>query len=253
MKYAKTLLRLKNERELNLSRLPKTFLQELLDEELVEVRSISASRKKVRVTKAFDEYYNNLEQILSATTRAKLTQANSDTKRKKISPQDGLYIAGNVVVGGIDLALLQEGALFLKELPKIEQDILIIGVENFENLIYYKEQLYLFKRKKVLFVFRNKKMLEFLSKVTNEIIYFGDFDLAGISIYLNEVKKRAPKAKFFIPKNINKVIKEKGSSKLYEKQINKYKNLTSSDSEMQILIETITQNQKALEQEFFIQ
>jgi hypothetical protein len=164
MRYAKLLLRLKNEGELNFSAIPKKLLQELLDEELVQIKTLSPSKKKVQITPAFHSYYATLEQQLKATTRAELAKANSDTKRKKISPQDGLYIAGDVVVNGIDLSLLENGALFLKEIPDIAQDILIVGVENFENLIYYREQLSLFRQKRVLFVFRNSKMLEFLAR-----------------------------------------------------------------------------------------
>jgi hypothetical protein len=252
MRYAKILLRLKNEGELNYSIIPKKLLQELLDEELVNIKTLSASKKKVQTTPAFHSYYATLEQQLKATTRAELAQANSNTKQKKISPQDGLYIAGDVVVNKIDLSLLDNGALFLKEIPNIAEDILIIGVENFENLIYYKQQLYLFRQKRVLFVFRNQKMLEFIANIKNKIIYFGDFDLAGVAIYLNEIKKNAPNTEFFLPKNIEFLIKKNGRRELYIKQIQKYKNLTT-DTKIQKLIDIIKDNQKVLEQEFFIQ
>ena len=252
MRYAKLLLRLKNEGELNFSAIPKKLLQELLDEELVQIKTLSPSKKKVQITPAFHSYYATLEQQLKATTRAELAKANSDTKRKKISPQDGLYIAGDVVVNEIDLSLLEKGALFLKEIPDIAQDILIVGVENFENLIYYREQLSLFRQKRVLFVFRNSKMLEFLARRKNPIIYFGDFDLAGVAIYLNEVKKSAPNAEFFLPKNIESLIKERGTRAFYTTQLKQYKNLTTTDKRLQNLIDTIHKYQKTLEQEFFI-
>ena len=58
--------------------------------------------------------------------------------------------------------------------------------------------------------------------------------------------------KFFLPKEIKNYITEYGSKKLYEKQINKYKNLTSNIKEIEELIDFINTKQQALEQEFFI-
>lgn len=252
MRYIKTLLKLKEQRVLNYSNVPKKLLQELLDEELVKIQSSSASRRKVSVTLAFDSYYKNLEKIELAQTRAALIEAKTDTKKKKVSPQDGLYLCGNIFINGIDLNLFDESSLFIKNIPKIEKDVLVIGVENFENLIYAKKQFYLFRERKIIFVFRNKKMLEFLESLENKIIYFGDFDLAGIFIYENEILKRAKKAEFFLPKNLEYYIEEYGSKELFEKQINKYKNLKVKDEKLQALINFINEKQKVLEQEFFI-
>ena len=252
MKYIKTIQRLKKDKEVNYSIVPKKLLRHLLSEELISVKHISASKKKVIVNNSFFIYYANVDDIDKASTRAELTKAKTDSKIKRIKPQDGLYIAGNCMVNNINLSLFVKSAMFLKELPEIDDDILVIGVENFENLIYAKEQFYLFEDKKILFVFRNKKMLEFFQNLNNNIIYFGDFDLAGISIYINEILPRNKTIKFFLPKEIKNYITEYGSKKLYEKQINKYKNLTSNIKEIEELIDFINAKQQALEQEFFI-
>jgi len=254
MRYIKTLQRLQEERSLNYSSIPKKLLQELLDEELVKVEYISASRRKVIATSLFDNHYDNLEQIASAQSRAELTKAKVNTKKKKISPQEGLYLNGNIIIDGIDLSCLQKSALFVKDLPKIEEDVTIVCVENFENLVYAKEQFYLFKdTKRILFVFRNKKALEFIEKIENNIIYFGDFDIGGIFTYKNEILKRARDAEFFLPENLEYFLKEYGDKELFEKQINKYKNLQIEDRKLQELMDFINKEQKVLEQEFFIQ
>jgi len=252
MRYIKTLLKLKKERTLNYSSIPKKLLQDLLEEELIQIESSSSSRRKVSVNSAFDIYYKDLEKIQTAQTRAELILAKTDTKNKKISPQDGLYLCGNIFINNIDLNLFEDSALFIKSIPKIENDVLVVGVENFENLIYAKKQFYLFEEVNILFVFRNKKMLEFLETLENRIIYFGDFDLAGIFIYLNEILKRAKYAKFFLPQNLEYYIDEYGSKELFQKQINKYKNLITKDRKLQNLIEFINKKHKVLEQEFFI-
>jgi len=51
MRYLKTLLKLKQNRELNYSSIPKTLLEELLSEGLVEV--VGLRRKKVVVNQYF--------------------------------------------------------------------------------------------------------------------------------------------------------------------------------------------------------
>ena len=252
MRYIKTLLKLKTSRELNYSSVSQKLLKELLDEELVSIKRSTGIRRKVYVTEAFDAYYDTLEKIDVAQTRAELIQAKTDTKRKKISPQDGLYLSGNIILNGINLHSFEESALFMKHCPTIESDVLVIGVENFENLIYAKTQFRLFEAKKLLFVFRNKKMLEFIKNLQNRIIYFGDFDLAGISIYKNEIQPRAKNVEFFLPQNVDYFIEKYGSKKLFEHQINKYKNLTVEDEKLQALIVFIDAKQKVLEQEFFI-
>ncbi len=252
MRYIKTLQKLRDSGELNFSALPKALLKELLDEDLVYVKSISANRKKVKIKEQFLEYYLKLDEIQNATCRAELILANSDTKKKKISPQDGLYIAGRCKVDGRYFSSPSKSSLFLKELPMLDKSTLVVGVENFENLIYFENQLKFFTKEDILFVYRNKKMLELFEKIDNKIIYFGDFDLCGIVIYLNEILPRNKNIEFFIPDDIEKQIRDFGSRELYIKQLERCKNLSSSNAKIQKLISTIHRYQKALEQEFFI-
>jgi len=91
-----------------------------------------------------------------------------------------------------------------------------------------------------------------LKTFENRLIYFGDFDLAGIGIYLNEIKVRNNNIELFIPKDIEELLNKFGSSKLYKKHYSKYKNLKSSDKTIQNLIDTIHKEQKSLEQEWFL-
>lgn len=252
MTHLNTLLKLKQSGELNYSQIPNALLKKLSEESLIEIKTLSAKRKKVVAKEQFYKVYENIEDIQKATNRAELTKVKSDTKAKKISPQDGLYINGVCEIDGVKLPLFSNSAIFLKELPKLSKNILVVVVENFENLIYFEKQLKYFQDDKILFIYRNSAMLRFIRNLENKIIYFGDFDLAGISIYQNEVLPKNKNIKLFIPTNIEKLIDEFGSTKLYKKQYEKYKNLKSNSKDTQKLITIIHKNQKSLEQEFFI-
>jgi len=249
MKYLKTLLKLKENRELNYSSVPVGLLQELLTEGLVTV--VGSKRKKVIANQYFDKVYSDIESIDKATSRKELAKLK-DTKHKKIAPQDGLYINGRCKLGSVCLPIAKDSALFIKDIPLLAKETLIVVVENFENLLYCNTTLKLFRTDDILFVYRNKKMLELISIVENEIIYFGDFDLAGVAIYLNEIVPRNSCIKLFIPKNIEKLLYENGSSKLYRKHFSKYKELQTDIKEVQNFIDTIHKMQKSLEQEYFI-
>lgn len=245
MKYLKTLLKLKQNKELNYSQIPKKLLQQLKDEGLIKI--IGTSKKKVIINEYFNQVYKDLEKIDSANSRSELSKI-SDTKTKQISPMKGFYINGVCKLDGIDLPIINESVLFVKKLPKIDKNIVIIVVENFENMLKPLN----FFNKEFLYIYRNKALLDVLERIENEIFYFGDFDLAGVNIYLNELLKRNKNIKLFIPNNLEKLLTKFGSSILYKKQFNKYKNLKSDIKEVQNLINLIHLTQKTLEQEWFI-
>ena len=253
MRHFQILQKLYEEGSLSYSKIPQKLREELIEEDLIFIEFLSASRRKIVAKEGFFEYFKKVEKVKKAQSRADLAKEGIDTKQKHIAPQDGLYIAGSGIINGIDLSLIEEGALFLKTIPQLDPDALVVGVENFENLIEHKKQCCLFGQdQSYYFVFRNKKMMELLSKVNNEVVYFGDFDLAGIAIYETSIYVANPKAEFFIPENIEQILRDFGSSKLYSNQINRYKNLKSSNVKIQNLIDLIHKYQKGLEQEFFI-
>jgi len=251
VKYLKTLQLLQSKKEVNFSSVPIKLCQKLLDEGLIQVKVISANKKKIIITNEFNKVYKNLNEIEKATTRANLIRLDQHTKIKKISPQAGLYVNGNCKFGDVTLPICQNSVLFLKDIPTIPKDILVICVENFENIVYAEKQFKYFALTNILFVYRNRSMLKFIENLENEIIYFGDFDLAGIFIYQTEILPKNKNISFFIPSNIEECIIKFGSKKLYEKQLNKYK-VSSSNSDISKLINIINNEQKSLEQEYFI-
>ena len=246
MQYLKTLLKLKQNKELNYSQIPKKLLQTLKEEGLINI--IGTSKKKVVINEYFNIVYKDIEKISSANSRSELSKI-SNSELKQISPMSGFFVNGICKLDNIILPIASKSALFLKKLPKIEQNITVVVVENFENML---SPTNIFDKKDILFIYRNKALLDILQDLDNEIFYFGDFDLAGVSIYLNELLVRNKNIKLFIPKDIKMLLDKFGSHKLYKKQFAKYKNLKSDIKEVQDLIDTLHSTQKSLEQEWFI-
>jgi len=138
------------------------------------------------------------------------------------------------------------------------ENITIVGIENAENFRWIAKQQYLFEDIQPLFVSRypqnqSKDLIKWLQTIPNNYLHFGDFDFAGIGIYLNEYKKHlSEKAYFFVPNDIEKRLRLNGNSKLYDKQKMSFKEEVLSEEPLRKLIQIIHQYKKGLEQEIFI-
>ena len=138
---------------------------------------------------------------------------------------------------------------------------LIIGIENTENFLRIREQKNLFKdclkkdESEILFVSRyafSSDMMNWLALVPNRYVHFGDFDLAGIAIFLNQFKPYVgEKGSFLIPSDIESRIKQ-GSRKRYDDQHQKYSKLTTSDPTITHLISLIHKYRRSYDQEGYI-
>ncbi len=139
----------------------------------------------------------------------------------------------------------------------LQADITIVGIENPENFRYIDKQKYLFSNIKPLFVSRypqnqSKDLIKWLQSIPNSYLHFGDFDFAGIGIYQNEFKKHlANKATFFVPQNIDELIKEFGNTKRYDEQKINFGITSIQEKNLLQLISTIHKYKKGLDQEIF--
>ena len=90
-----------------------------------------------------------------------------------------------------------------------------------------------------------------LESLTNRLLYFGDFDLAGIRIYETEFKRRlANKISFIVPKDIESRIRQSGNPDLYSKQVNEgLSKIKSESEELTDLLSIIHRLQSSFEQE----
>lgn len=141
----------------------------------------------------------------------------------------------------------------------IPEDVVVIGMENAENFRHVSRQRHLFaKYEKVLFVSRypqeqSKDLLTWLSSIPNRYIHFGDFDLAGIHIFLSEYYPLlGGKSSFFIPEDIEERL-SKGSLKRYNAQYGRFHDLHSEIPELQSLIDLIHRYHRGYDQEGYIE
>ena len=90
-----------------------------------------------------------------------------------------------------------------------------------------------------------------LESLPNRILYFGDYDLAGVRIYESEFKRRLrEKISFVIPEDLEDRIRKQGNPSLYAKQVNEgFSGLTSPSGELTGLIDLLHRLQSSYEQE----
>lgn len=204
-----------------------------------------------------DTYINEI--FDNTPSRDTIQKWHNSSKAKDSQSLKGLYVSS---LSEVDIKLNDELVtiipsnglgyfLFHTEKIEIFEDTIIVGIENYQVIWFAKKYKEFFENENILFVVRNTFMLEWIKSLNNEYIHFGDYDLAGIKIYLNEILprlKRSKKHSMFIPKNIECMIEKHGDHELYEKQ-KQYEDLHSSDEEINGLIKTIRTYKKSLEQE----
>ncbi|WP_291528226.1 DUF7281 domain-containing protein [Bacteroides sp. UBA939] len=161
----------------------------------------------------------------------------------------------------------QEGSfLFVAEWEKfiIPEDVVVIGIENMENFrmirkqrVFFEEYLQVHKlSNRVLFVSRypqSTDLRRWLCAIPNHYLYFGDFDLAGINIFLFEFQQYLGKERssYLIPDDVGFRLKS-GSRKRYDEQYCRFKDIKSDVCELQQLIDLICHERRAYDQEGYM-
>lgn len=141
----------------------------------------------------------------------------------------------------------------------IPSDVIVIGIENMENFRLIRRQQAFFNDTigpyRLLFVSRypqSTDLRSWLQTIPNRYIHFGDFDLAGIHIFLSEFHAYLPeRSSHLIPSDIEQRLAE-GSTKRYDDQYQRFNNINTSIPELQQLIETIHKYHRCYDQEGFI-
>ena len=142
----------------------------------------------------------------------------------------------------------------------IPDDVTVVNIENMENFRLIRRQQPLFASalagKRLLFVSRypqSSDLRTWLQTIPNQYVHFGDFDLAGIHIFLTEFQKHlGARASFLIPQDIEQHIKH-GSAERYNDQYPKYCHLTSNIQPLQQLIDTLHKYHRCYDQEGYIE
>ena len=156
----------------------------------------------------------------------------------------------------------QEGSfIFISDWQSfsIPQDVVVVGIENMENFRLIRQQQTLFERTigpvHLLFVSRypqSSDLRSWLQTIPNRYVHFGDFDLAGISIFLTEFHAYlGERSSFFIPSDIEQRLPN-GSLERYNAQYLKFKNIRTNIHYLQHLIDTINNYHRCYDQEGYI-
>ena len=261
------------------SKLSNKLLEELLAEGLLLVNS-HGSRKSYRArdTEALkrflidkDEAYRILDVDVS-DTRASMAKETGNSKLIMLRSCPGFLINSYeniecLLNGKPFLVNPQEGSfIFISDWEQfsIPEDVVVIGVENMENFRMIRKQRVFFEKylithglsKKVIFVSRypqSTDLRKWLCTTPNHYLHFGDFDLAGINIFLSEFQQFIGKERssYLIPNDVESRLKS-GSRKRYDEQYCRYKDIKSDICELQQLIDIINRERKAYDQEGYI-
>jgi len=137
---------------------------------------------------------------------------------------------------------------------EIPSDALVVGVENPECFTKAGRLLHLFPAQELVFVLRygSNNLLQWLESIENPYLHFGDFDPAGIAIYLDQylTRLRESRCQFLVPPNIKKLLEQKGSAALFDQQQNLWPPKQCIQQEtLRQLIHAIASTGRGLEQE----
>jgi len=210
----------------------------------------------------------NYVEVLSqeGVTRADLIQVAANSKVKKVRTFTGFlvncYEPVAVTLNGKSIEINPPIGTFqfIHDTKHFipYPDVTIVGVENSENFSYIRKQKLFFENIHPLFICRypqnqSKDLMRWLQNIPNPYLHYGDFDFAGIGIYLNEYKRYlGSRSTFFVPDNIETLIKKWGNRTLYDNQKINCNTELINEPKIHDLIGLIHKHKKGLEQEILI-
>lgn len=274
------LIRLRNGESIPASQLRGEWVDELVhDGAIVSIshgsRRILFAPKSgafIQALSAIDERLSDLDLMRDTilndeVTRSGLSSSTGNSKLIAVRSCPGFpvntYEPIQCMLNGLRITIAPEEGSFLFitnwqsfEIPK---DVVVVGIENMENFRLIRQQRALFERTigpaRLLFVSRypqSSDLRSWLQTIPNHYIHFGDFDLAGIHIFLSEFQIfLGERSSFFIPENIEQKLVN-GSSERYNAQYLKFKYLTTDIPVLQHLIDTINMYHRCYDQEGYI-
>ena len=274
------LIRLRNGESMPASQLRGEWVSELESDGVI-VSTSHGSRRVLFVPQpeaflqalsAFDERLSDLDLMrdtLQTGETFRFVQASATGNSKLIAVRScpgfpiNTYEPIACLLNGREMiANPQEGSfMFISDWQSfsIPQDVVVVGIENMENFRKIHQQRALFDQTigsaRLLFVSRypqSSDLRSWLQAIPNDYIHFGDFDLAGIHIFLTEFHAYlGERSSFFIPSDIEQKLAN-GSLERYNAQYLKFKYLTTDIPLLQHLIDTINTYHRCYDQEGYI-
>lgn len=274
------LIRLRNGVSVSSSSLRGEWVEGLLQEGVLVSRSHGSQRSIVasspqtleQALGRIDERLcslNSIRELLLNETSARSDQAANTGNSKLITVRScpgfpvNSYEPILCTLNGKEIAIApQEGTfLFITDGQSfvVPEDVTIVNIENMENFRLIRQQRELFTSvlpdKRLLFVSRypqSTDLRSWLQTIPNRYVHFGDFDLAGINIFLTEYEKHlGNRASFLIPADIEQRLSH-GSRERYDAQYQKFRNLTTDIPPLQQLIGAIHKHRRCYDQEGYI-
>ncbi len=272
--FLRVLSRLSQGEELRASDISsKVLLKKFVADGMIRERAVSKHRCVYVCpnSESLDHYLNAQYDILSlenyiqqideiASDGEASLEATKSTKTFRQGSLKGFFVkafGASLFVNKELVKSMPDGIeLFVHQPEKlrIPSDVLIVGVENPECFVKFEQVRSSFPEQDLLLVMRYMSLSpnEWLETLPNSYLHFGDFDPAGISIYINEYRNRlgAERCQFYIPSNIEYLLQKYGSTALYDKQQHQIKNIKSDQyPEIAPLIDVLNKYKKGLEQE----
>lgn len=280
---ARQILAMLNGCEIASSKLSRAMADVLRQEGLVLAR-VNGSHCKYFVSGAMREACRmfiaqqfglrcSLEEWIAASekpaARAELVELTGDSKSRSVRTFRGFlvnsYTAIDATLKGNSFPVdpIVGSAIFVNDTDGFEvpSDVVVVGMENAENFMQIRRQKNLFDDLlpgcRLLFVCRYPQntaadLRAWLLRISNPYIHFGDFDLAGIHIYLSEFYAYlGERSSFLIPKDIEERLRG-GNSALYDQQYAKFRDIKVTDVRLQPLVDMIHRYRKGYEQEGYI-
>jgi hypothetical protein len=274
------LIRLRNGESIPASQLRGEWVSELENDGVIVSTSHGSRRVLfvpqpetfIQALSAFDERLSDLDLMrdtLQAGKAFRSVQASATGNSKLIAVRScpgfpiNTYEPIACLLNGREMIVNpQEGSfMFISDWQSfsIPQDVVVVGIENMENFRMIRQQRALFERTIVsdrfLFVSRypqSSDLRSWLQSIPNRYVHFGDFDLAGISIFLTEFHAYlGERSSFFIPSDIEQRLPN-GSLERYNAQYLKFKNIKTNIPYLQHLIDTINNYHRCYDQEGYI-
>lgn len=228
-------------------------------------RTFLAQQFGIRVS--LEEWIDTVGVVKS---RAALVATTGDSKCGTVRPFRGFLvnsyklIPANLNGKPFPVCPADGSAVFVNDTDHfdIPMGVAVVGMENAENFMQIRRQTYLFDSvlpcRDILFVSRYPQsalsdLRTWLLRIPNCYYHFGDFDLAGIHIYLSEIYSHlGDRSRFLIPDDIEERLSG-GNAGLYNQQYAKYKGMAVSDARIQPLVDMIHRYGKGYEQEGYIE
>jgi hypothetical protein len=270
------LIAMQNGEKVPFSKVKHSVIEIMIDNGILKKQIVGRSKALVYLTdkSKLEAYLKNhfgiqsLEEYVEGLKRRDLTRGEavdiaSNSKLKSIRTFKGFLVNCfqpiECKLNGTQLIIQpKEGTFnFIYDFEDFypNNDTIIVGIENPTNFRYIERQRNLFDNIQPLFVSRypqTKDLVRWLQTIPNNYLHFGDFDFAGLNIYINEFKKKLQgKATLFLPRDIEKLLDSKGNRDNYNKQTILFDRNETKEENVLILLKLIEKYKKGLEQEIY--